>query len=51
LPRLAFDPLQSGFRVGRQVVRDREQIFVRRSDRRRWRRQRREQKEYAQESQ
>jgi hypothetical protein len=51
LPRLTFDPLQNGFRLDRQIVRDREQILVSRSERERWCRQRREQKQCAQESQ
>jgi hypothetical protein len=43
--------MQNGFRLDRQIVRDREQILVSRSERERWCRQRREQKQCAQESQ
>ena len=51
LARLAVDPLQSVFRGVRHIVRDCEQILVHSSERERWRRQHRDQKEFAQESQ
>jgi hypothetical protein len=51
LPRLAVDALESVLSLRRQIVSDGEQVLVRRSERERWRRERRDQQECWKESQ
>jgi hypothetical protein len=51
LPRLAVDTLQNILGLRRQIVSDCEQVLVRRSERERWRRERRDEEECRKESQ
>jgi hypothetical protein len=51
LPRLAVDTLQNILGLRRQIVSDGEQVLVRRSERERWRRERRDEEECRKESQ